>query len=120
MKYDWIDGYMLRKKGTTKNIQTDWNWIRYVIEDKMYAAVCLDDQNKPYYLTLKLRPEKGIELRKSYDDIIPGYYMNKKHWNSIKMEGNISNELLKEMLDEAYELVFSSFSKKKQLDILNK
>ena len=49
----------------------------------------------------------------------PGYYMNKKHWNSIKVNGSISDQLLKDMLDEAYELVLSSFSKKRQLEILS-
>ncbi len=47
MKYNWIDGYLLEKKGVTKNLQEDWNWIRYCIEDKMFAAICLDGEDKP-------------------------------------------------------------------------
>lgn len=116
MKYEWIDSYLLAKAGISKNLQTEWNWIRYVIDGKMCVAVCLDEQDNPYYITLKLRPENGMDLQEQHEDIIPGYYMNKKHWNSIKVNGSISDQLLKDMLDEAYELVLSSFSKKRQLE----
>ena len=119
MKYEWIDSYLLAKAGISKNLQTEWNWIRYVIDGKMCVAVCLDEQDNPYYITLKLRPENGMDLQEQHEDIIPGYYMNKKHWNSIKVNGSISDQLLKDMLDEAYELVLSSFSKKRQLEILS-
>lgn len=117
MKYEWIDSYLLAKAGISKNLQTEWNWIRYVIDGKMCVAVCLDEQDNPYYITLKLRPENGMDLQEQHEDIIPGYYMNKKHWNSIKVNGSISDQLLKDMLDEAYELVLSSFSKKRQLEL---
>ena len=118
MKYEWIDSYLLAKAGISKNLQTEWNWIRYVIDGKMCVAVCLDEQDNPYYITLKLRPENGMDLQEQHEDIIPGYYMNKKHWNSIKVNGSISDQLLKDMLDEAYELVLSSFSKKRQLSFV--
>ena len=53
MKYEWIDSYLLAKAGISKNLQTEWNWIRYVIDGKMCVAVCLDEQDNPYYITLK-------------------------------------------------------------------
>ena len=49
MKYDWIDSYLTEKNGVTKDIQEEWNWIRYHIGGKMFAAVCRDDDNNPYY-----------------------------------------------------------------------
>lgn len=118
MKYDWIDEFLLVKAGVTKDLQTDWNWIRYQIGGKMFAAVCLDSNNKPHYITLKLNPVEGEFLRQQYEDIIPGYYMNKQHWNSIKADGSISDDLLKDMLDKSYHLILQSFSKKKQKEIL--
>lgn len=120
MKYDWIDAYLLAKVGVSKNLKKEWNWIRYVIEDKLFVAICLNDDNEPYYITLKLPPDEGIRLREIYEDIIPGYYMNKTHWNSIKVDGDISDELMEDMLDQAYQVVLSSFSKKRQLEILDK
>lgn len=118
MKYTWIDEYLLSKKGVTKDLQKEWNWIRYQIGGKMFAAVCLDDIDKPYYITLKLEPAEGDFLRSQYEDIIPGYYMNKIHWNSVKAEGEVPDDLLKDLLDKSYQLVLSGFSKKKQREIL--
>lgn len=119
MKYNWIDEFLLNQQGVTKDLQAEWNWIRYQIGGKMFAAVCLDENNKPYYITLKLDPAEGEFLREQYEDIIPGYYMNKIHWNSIKAEGTVPDDLLKDMLDKSYQLVLSGFSKKKQNEILN-
>ncbi len=59
MRYSWIDEYLLSKKGVTKDLQKEWNWIRYQIGGKMFAAVCLDDNDEPYYITLKLDPSEG-------------------------------------------------------------
>lgn len=117
MKYDWIDAYLLAKQGVTKDLQPDWNWVRYQIGGKMFAAVCLDEQNRPYYITLKLEPMEGDFLRQQYEDILPGYYMNKVHWNSIRADGNVPDNLMRELLDKSYKLVLGGLSKKKQKEI---
>ena len=118
MKYEWIDDYLLQKTGVTKDLQKDWNWMRYQIGGKMFAAVCRDDDDNPYYITLKLDPLEGDFLRSQYEDIIPGYYMNKTHWNSVKADGEVPDDLVKDMLDKAYGLVLGGLSKKKQREIL--
>lgn len=118
MKYPWIDEYLQNKPGVTKDLQKDWNWIRYQIGGKMFAAVCLDKDNQPYYITLKLEPSEGDFLRAQYPDIVPGYYMNKVHWNSVKPDGELPDELLKDLLDKSWQLVLHGFSRKKQLEIL--
>ena len=118
MKYEWIDEYLLQKKGVTKDIQEEWNWIRYHIGEKMFAAICRDDNNIPVYITLKLDPLEGNYLRNQYEDIIPGYYMNKTHWNSVKADGEVPDDVLKDLLDKAYTIVLESLTKKKQKEIL--
>lgn len=118
MKYTWIEEYLLSKKGAHKDFKEEWNWDRYLIEDKMFVAICYDNNHKDVYITLKLELLEGDFLRRQYEDIIPGYYMNKTHWNSIKTEGNVPDELLKELLDKSYNLVLAGFSKKKQKEIL--
>ena len=118
MKYEWIDEYLLQKKGVTKDIQEEWNWIRYHIGEKMFAAICRDDDNIPVYITLKLDPLEGNYLRNQYEDIIPGYYMNKTHWNSVKADGEVPDDVLKDLLDKAYTIVLESLTKKKQKEIL--
>lgn len=119
MKYKWIDSYLLNKKGVTKDLKVEWNWIRYQIGGKMFAAICLDSNDEPHYITLKLKPDEGEFLRQQFSDIIPGYYMNKIHWNSVIPDGEVPDDLLKEMLDKSYQLVLNSFSRKKQEEILS-
>ena len=117
MRYNWIDEYLMNKIGVTKDLQPEWNWIRYHIGEKMFAAICLNDNDNPYYITLKADPLESEFLRKEYEDIIPGYYMNKTHWISVKPDGEVPDELLKDLLDKAYQLVFNGLSKKRQREI---
>lgn len=118
MRYLWIDEYLLAKRGVTKDLQADWNWVRYKVGDKMFAALCLDEKNEPYYINLKLEVAEGQFLRSQYEDIVPGYYSNKQHWNSIKPDGAVPDELLKDLLDKSYRLVLAGFVKKRQREIL--
>ena len=113
MKYPWIDEYLLAKPSVTKGLQAEWNWIRYQIGGKLFAAICLDDATGK-----AVDPAEGEFLRRQYEDIIPGYYMNKVHWNSIKADGSVPDDLLREMLEKSYQLVLSGFSKKKQKELL--
>ncbi|MBO5609612.1 MAG: MmcQ/YjbR family DNA-binding protein [Eubacterium sp.] len=119
MKYDWIEEYLMKKAGVTKDFQEQWNWIRFYIGGKLFAAICRDDEtNNPIYITLKLEPVEGEFYRKEYEDIIPGYYMNKVHWNSVKADGNVPDDVVKDLLDRAYTVVFESLSKKRQREII--
>ena len=118
MKYPWIDEYLLSKRGVTKDLQAKWNWIRYHIGGKMFAAILLDNDDRPCYINLKLEPMEGELMRKQYPDIIPGYYSNKQHWNSVMPDGDIPDDLLRHWLDRSYCLVLKDFSKAKQREIL--
>ena len=92
-----------------------------IFKNKMkgFAAICRDDEtDEPIYITLKLEPVEGEFYRKEYEDIIPGYYMNKVHWNSVNADGNVPDDVVKDLLDSAYLVVFNSLSKKKQKEIL--
>ena len=118
MKYGWIDEYLLEKPAVTKDIQIEWNWVRYMIGGKMFAVVLLDGSDAPYYINLKLEPDEGALLRAAWPDILPGYYANKQHWNSVKPDGDVPDELLRAMLDKSYDLVLRGFSKKKRRELL--
>ena len=84
----------------------------------MFAAILLDDNHQPYYINLKLKPLEGELMRQQYPDIIPGYYSNKQHWNSVKPDGDIPDDLLKHWLDRSYSLVLKGFSRQTQREIL--
>lgn len=118
MRYTWIDEYLMSKKGVIKDVQKDWNWERYKIGDKMFAAICRDNDNNPYYITFKLEPIEGEFFRGQYEDMVPGFYMNKLNWNSVKPDGEVPDDLLKTFLDKSYDLVLKGLSKKKQAEIL--
>ena len=118
MRYFWMDDYLLQKRSVTKDLQMQWNWVRYQIGGKMFAAICLDNEKKPYYINLKADPEEAEFLRSQYKDIIPGYYSDKRNWISINPDGKVPDELLKELLEKAYHLMLRGFSKKQQREIL--
>ena len=119
MRYDWIDEFLLKKRSVTKDFQPVWKWVRYHIGGKMFAALCLDDNDQPYYINLKVDPEEGAFLQEQYEDIIPGYYSDKRNWISVKPDGAVPDGLLKDLLDKAYCLMLGSFSKKRQREILH-
>jgi len=118
MRYPWMDEYLLAKRGVTKDFQADWNWIRYHVGGKMFAAICLNEAGMSVYITLKLEPFEGEFWRGQYADVLPGYYMNKVHWNSIRPDGEVPDDILRDMLDKSYALVLGGISKKKQREIL--
>lgn len=117
MKYDWLDQYLLDKPGVTKDFKAEWGWTRYLLGDKLFAAICQDETGKEILITLKLNPVEGDFLRQQYEDIIPGYYMNKEHWNSIKTDGAVPDSLLQDMLDKSYGLIMEKLPKKKQKEL---
>jgi predicted DNA-binding protein (MmcQ/YjbR family) len=116
MKYDWIEDYCLSKKGVIREYKVEWDAVRYMIKDKMFVLQG-DDNKGNLIITVKLNPEFGELLRLKYEDIIPGYHMNKVHWNSLFLAGDVPDDVVKEMLDESYNLVFLSLSKKQQKEI---
>ncbi|MEL7654750.1 MAG: MmcQ/YjbR family DNA-binding protein [Bacillota bacterium] len=117
MNYPWIDEYCLSKIGAEKDYKPEWEATRYMIRGKMFAMQGGDKYGKPI-ITIKLSPMDGQVLRSQYKDIIPGYYMNKDHWNSLYLEGTVPDDVVKDMLDQAHELILNSFSKKAQQEIL--
>lgn len=117
MKYEWIEEYCLAKIGVKKDYKVEWQATRYMINDKMFALQGGDKEGKAI-ITVKLDPLYGQFLRTNYKDIVPGYYMNKEHWNSLYLEGDVPDEVLKDMLDKSYQLVFNALSKKIQKEIL--
>ena len=118
MNYPWIDGYLTTKRGVVKDLQPVWNWIRYRIGGKLFAAVLLDERNEPYYINLKLEPAEGELMRAQYPDLIPGYYSDKRHWNSVRADGDIPDDLVRHWLDRSYQLVLKGFSRQMQREIL--
>ena len=116
MGYEWIDQYCLSKKGTQKDYKPEWEATRYMLFGKMYLMAGSDKEGRPI-VTFKLPPMDGVLMREQYKDIIPGYYMNKEHWNSMYLEGTVPDDVVKDMLDESYRILLTSLTKKAQKEI---
>lgn len=115
VRVDWLDAFLLSLPGVQKDFKAEWNWTRYMIGGKLFCAVCHDENGGDVYITMKLEPPRGEFLRAQYEDIIPGYYMNKTHWNSVRAQGSVPEALLEDMLRESYRLVAGGLAKKTRL-----
>jgi predicted DNA-binding protein (MmcQ/YjbR family) len=118
MNYDFIQAHCLSKKAAEEDYKQEWDAIRYTVRGKMFALAGNDGKGRSI-ISIKHTPERGEELREKYADIIPGYYLNKIHWSSILLSGNVPETILKQLLNESYELIFNSLPKKIQKEIIN-
>lgn len=116
MAYEWIDSYCIQKKGVTKDFKPEWQATRYFVGGKMFAMQGTDKNGKPIF-TMKLEPLFGELLRQQYKDIVPGYYMNKLHWNSLYLDGTVPKEVIQDILDKTYLTGLTALTKKAQKEI---
>lgn len=81
----------------------------------MFALCGLD--SFPFSVNLKCLPERALELRERHSGIIPGWHMNKKHWNTVSVDGSVSDDLILRLTDESYDLVIASLPRKLREEI---
>lgn len=85
----------------------------YKVGGKMFALTVPDEF--PARINLKCDPERAVALREEHDAIIPGYHMNKRHWNTLVLDGSLSSKLVAELIDHSYHLVVGSLPKSKRM-----
>lgn len=100
--------YCLSKPATAECFPFDENTLVFKVAGKMFALTDIVDA---FSINIKCDPETAIGLREHYDCVQPGYHMNKKHWNTIIIDGSVSDALLREWIDSSYDLIVSSLSK---------
>jgi predicted DNA-binding protein (MmcQ/YjbR family) len=101
--------YCLAKKGVTESFPFDETTLVFKVMGKMFA---LTDTEDDFSINLKCEPDKAIDLREQYPEtVLPGYHMNKKHWNTVVVDVRIPDKTLKEWIDESYRLVIKSLTK---------
>jgi predicted DNA-binding protein (MmcQ/YjbR family) len=101
--------YCLNKAGVTEEFPFDASTLVFKVGGKMFALTSVESFDS---INLKCDPEEAIELREKYDAIIPGYHMNKKHWNTVLMDDSVPEKLILKMIDNSYALVFGSLTAK--------
>ena len=103
MNAEQIRNYALAKEGVTEGFPFGEDTLVFKVNNKIFLLVALDET--PLCFNVKCEPGKAIELRDEYPDaVLPGYHMNKKHWNTV-IATQLKALLLKEMIDDSYELV---------------
>lgn len=116
MDIEGFRNYCLSKKGATECFPFDRTTLVFKVMGKMFA---LTDVNDLFWINIKCLPEIAQELREKYPCVKPGYHMNKNHWNTITIDGSISDELLMEWIDHSYDLIVKSLPKKTQSVLLS-
>jgi predicted DNA-binding protein (MmcQ/YjbR family) len=89
----------------------------YKVGGKMFALTVPDEH--PPTANLKCDPDRAIDLRDRYEDIQPGYHMNKRHWNTLTLGGRLPNKLIVELIQHSYDLVVASLPKKVRAEMTN-
>jgi predicted DNA-binding protein (MmcQ/YjbR family) len=84
-------------------------------KSKMFALVSEDED--PLRINLKCDPDQALALRAQYESVLPGYHMDKKHWNTLVLDGSLGDALVKELIDHSYGLIVDSLPKKIQQEL---
>jgi predicted DNA-binding protein (MmcQ/YjbR family) len=101
--------YCLAKKGTSEDFPFDEYTLCLRVGGKIFAITGLDSER--FDVALKCDPDEAVELRERYDEVRPGYHMNKTHWNTVAFDGSLDDVLLRRLIDMSYRLVLQSLKK---------
>lgn len=109
MNIETVRSYCLSKKGIAESFPFNETTLVIKVMNKIFALINLDSK---LTISLKCDPEKAITLREEYSFVIPGYHLNKQHWNTIYIDDSISDLLIKQWIDHSYDLIVKSLPKK--------
>lgn len=112
MNVESFRDYCLSKPSATESTPFGPDNIVFKVEGKMFALLALDEV--PTTVNLKCDPDQALELRDRYEQVQPGYHMNKKHWNTVVLDGVIPDKEIRKMIDDSYDLVVQSLPKAKR------
>jgi predicted DNA-binding protein (MmcQ/YjbR family) len=110
MDIEQLREYCLLKPGVEETLPFGPDTLVYKVIGKVFLLTGLDTEELRF--NVKCDPDKAIELREQFSCVLPGYHMNKKHWNTVVVNGSVSTKQLTEWIDDSYELVVQSFPKK--------
>jgi predicted DNA-binding protein (MmcQ/YjbR family) len=110
MNVESLREYCLSKNGAQETLPFGPDVLVYKVGGKVFLLLSLDSEQLRF--NVKCDPGHAIELREEHSCVLPGYHMNKKHWNTIIVDGSVTAKQLKEWIDHSYDLVAKSLSKK--------
>ncbi len=107
--------YCLQKAGTIEDFPFDLVTLVLKVGGKIFAITDISDE--VFKISLKCEPDYALHLRANYPSVIPGYHLNKQHWNTVTVKSEVPEDLLYSLIDHSYELVFNSLTKIKRNQI---
>ncbi|RKX88441.1 MAG: MmcQ/YjbR family DNA-binding protein [Candidatus Cloacimonadota bacterium] len=110
-----LRNYFTTKAGSFEDFPFDETTMVIKIQNKMFALIALEKD--PLEISLKCDPYLAESFRTQYKAVSAGYHLNKRHWNSIVLDGSIPNKVVLEMIDHSYQLVFDKLTKKNKAEI---
>jgi len=116
MNIEDIRNYCLSKPATTESTPFGDDTLVFKVFDKVFALMSLTDNMR---INLKCDPEWAVQLREENSAIIPGYHMNKKHWNSVLPNELFDDNLMIEMIDHSFDLVAAKLKKTQKEELAN-
>lgn len=111
MNIETLREYCLSKTGVEETVPFGPDTLVYKVDGKIFLLTGLDEERLSF--NVKCDPELAIELREHYSCVLPGYHMNKKHWNTIVVDGSVSAKQIREWIDHSYDLVMKSVKQKR-------
>lgn len=118
MTFDELEAYILKKTDSIKDFPFDEHTAVYKVSDKMFAL--MPQGKEPVRVSLKCDPALSELLREKYESVMPGYHLNKRHWNTVVATGQLSDQEIYDLVDHSYQLVLETLSKQEQDKIINK
>lgn len=115
MNIEALREFCISQNGVTESFPFGEETLVFKVMNKAFLLTGID--SAPLTFNVKCDPEKAIELRETYSCVLPGYHMNKKHWNTIVVDGEASNQLLKEWITHSYNLVADKLTKKEKEEL---
>ena len=115
VEYDKLCQYLESKPAARRDMPFGADVLVFKVLDKMFALVAW--QSDPLTISLKVDPIDAIILRKQFQAVKPGYHLNKKHWNTVTIDGSIPDNELQSMIDDSYALVVAGMSRSDQAKV---
>lgn len=115
MELETLETYLLKKKGTTKEMPFSPDTLVFKVGGKMFALVAWTAD--PLRISLKCDPELSLDLRDRYPAIQGAYHMNKKYWSMIDLDGSVPEDLVLSLIDGSYDLVLKKLPKKTRQEL---
>lgn len=107
-----LKAYCLAKPGSSAGYPFGEGALVFKVLDRMFCLISEDAD--PLQMNLKCDPDDALALRNQYEAILPGYHMNKKHWNTLVLDGSLPQRLVNELIDHSYDLVVKKMSQAQQ------